>query len=171
MLMRLRHFPRPRALCRNSSPSPTSANSKSKSASGFFAAFIIADHYGITGLFTFYLPAARAALPAQPLVYCVDSDEPKNQFFFWPEYRYQGSRRGQNAIFITDIGLPPLQPGWFGKWVKSQPVAYADAPPPLPLPPRMRKEFESVTDLGEFEIKIGNRVFRRLHLWACRDLK
>ena len=35
----------------------------------------------------------------------------------------------------------------------------------------MLQEFESVTDLGEFEIKIGNRVFRRLHLWACYNLK
>jgi hypothetical protein len=32
-------------------------------------AFIIADHYGMTGLFTFYLPQARTALPARPLVY------------------------------------------------------------------------------------------------------
>jgi hypothetical protein len=34
---------------------------------------------------------------------------------------------------------------------------------------RIAQEFESVTDLGEHEIfsKYGDRVFRRLHLWAC----
>ena len=133
-------------------------------------AFIIADHYGLTGLFTFYLPPARAALPSQPLVYCVDSDEPKNQFYFWPQYRYRDSRRGQNAIFVIDANLSPLEPGWFWKWLKSQPVDDADAPL-LPPPARMLKEFESVTDLGEFDIKIGNRVFRRVHLWACHNLK
>ena len=45
-------------------------------------AFIIADHYGMTGLFTFYLPQARAALPARPLVYCVDSDEAEKPIVF-----------------------------------------------------------------------------------------
>jgi hypothetical protein len=32
-------------------------------------------------------------------------------------------------------------------------------------------EFESVTDLGAFEIEIGDRIFRRVHLWACYNLK
>jgi hypothetical protein len=153
---------------------PTAAlveKEREKLAAEGLPAFIIADHYGATGLFTFYLPSARAALPAQPLVYCVDSDEPKNQFYFWPEYRYRDSRRGQNAIFVIDASLPPLKPGWFWTWLKSQPADYADAPPPLPPPLRMLKEFESVTDLGEFDIKIGNRVLRRVHLWACHDLK
>ncbi len=31
--------------------------------------FIIADHYGMAGQFTFYLPEARSALSAAPLVY------------------------------------------------------------------------------------------------------
>jgi hypothetical protein len=39
------------------------------------------------------------------------------------------------------------------------------------MPPRMLREFESVTDLGEFEIKIGKRVLRRVHLWACHNLR
>ena len=134
-------------------------------------AFIIADHYGMTGLFTFYLPQARAALPAGPLVYCVDSDEPNNQFYFWPDYDYCAQRRGQNAIYVSELDPYPLEPGWFWKWLTHQTVGYAKVPPPFPMPPRMLREFESVTDLGEFEIKIGNRVFRRLHLWACHNLK
>jgi 4-amino-4-deoxy-L-arabinose transferase-like glycosyltransferase/membrane-associated phospholipid phosphatase len=136
-------------------------------------AFIIGDHYGITGLCTFYSPPARAALksrPLVPLVYCVESDEPRNQLFFWPEYRYRDNRKGQNAIFVTDF-LSPLEPGWFWKWLKHQPVGYGPPPPPRHMPPRLAQEFESVTDLGEFDIKIGNRTFRCLHLWACYNLK
>jgi 4-amino-4-deoxy-L-arabinose transferase-like glycosyltransferase/membrane-associated phospholipid phosphatase len=133
-------------------------------------AFIIADHYGLTGLCTFYSPPARAALKSGPLVYCVDSEEPNNQFYFWPEYRYRDNRKGQNAIFAADF-LYPLESGWFWKWLKHQPVGYGETPKPLPLPPHMVKEFESVTDLGEFEIKFGSRVFRRVHLWACYNLK
>ena len=125
----------------------------------------------MTGLFTFYSPPARAALKSGPLVYCVDSEEPVNQFYFWPEYRYRDNRQGQNAIFVRDLGLCPLEPGWFWKWLKRQPVDSADAPPPLPPPPRISQEFESATDLGEFEIKSGNRVFHRVHLWACYNLR
>jgi hypothetical protein len=134
-------------------------------------AFIIADHYGITGLFTFYSPSARAALKSQPLVYCASSDAPKNQLFYWPEYRYENNRRGQNAIYVSDRNLRRLEPGWVWKWLKRQPVGDDETPAPAPMPPRLLHEFESVTDLGEFEIKYGNRVFHRLHLWACYDLK
>jgi hypothetical protein len=134
-------------------------------------AFIIADHYGMTGLFTFYLPRAKAALPSEPLVYCADSDEPQNQLYFWPEYDYRAHRQGQNAIFAGEIDPYRLEPGWLWKWLTHQTVGYATVPPLFPMPPRMVQEFESVTDLGEFEIKIGDRVFRRLHLWACYNLK
>ncbi len=133
--------------------------------------FIITGHYGMTGLLTFYSPPARAALKSDPLVYFEDSDGPKNQFYFWPEYRYRDNRRGQDAIFAGESGPGPLEPGWFLKWLKREPGAPAGSPAPLPLPPRMLQEFESVTDLGEFEIKYGNRVFHRVHLWACHNLR
>jgi 4-amino-4-deoxy-L-arabinose transferase-like glycosyltransferase/membrane-associated phospholipid phosphatase len=144
---------------------------REKLEAGGKPAFILADHYGMTGLFTFYLPQARAALPAGPLVYCVDSDEPKNQLFFWPDYDYRAQRQGQNAIYVSELDPYPLEPGWLWKWLTHQTVGYATVPPPFPKPPRMLKEFESVSDLGEFEIKIGKRVFRRLHLWACYNLR
>jgi 4-amino-4-deoxy-L-arabinose transferase-like glycosyltransferase/membrane-associated phospholipid phosphatase len=136
-------------------------------------AFIIADHYGMTGLCTFYSPAARAALKSRPLVYCVDTAVPKNQFYFWPEYRYRDSRKGQNAIFVAELDLYRLEPGWFWKWLGHQPVSRAEPPfrPPRMLNEYVLPEFESVTDLGEFDIKIGSRTFRRLHLWACYHLK
>ncbi|MGB8370144.1 MAG: glycosyltransferase family 39 protein [Limisphaerales bacterium] len=144
---------------------------REKLEAGGKPAFIIADHYGMTGLFTFYLPQARAALKAGPLVYCVDSDKPENQFYFWPDYDYRAQRQGQNAIYVSELDPYPLEPGWFWKWLTHQTVGYGEVSPPFPLPPRMLQEFESVTDLGEFEIKIGKRVFRRVHLWACHNLK
>jgi membrane-associated phospholipid phosphatase len=134
-------------------------------------AFIISDHYGMAGLFSFYLPEAKAALKSVPLVYCVDSDKPINQFYFWPQYDYRAQRIGQNAIFVTELDPYPLESGWLWKWLRRQNVDYAEIPAPFPKPPRMLDEFKSVTDLGEYEIKLGDRVFRRLHLWACYDLK
>jgi 4-amino-4-deoxy-L-arabinose transferase-like glycosyltransferase/membrane-associated phospholipid phosphatase len=133
-------------------------------------AFIIAGHYGITGLFSFYIPQARAALKSGSLVYCVDSDEPANQFYFWPEYDYRAHRKGQNAIFISEAGLYKLESGWVWKWLAHEPVKRI-TPPPVTLPTRIAEEFESVTDLGERDIMIGDRVFHRQHLWACYNLK
>jgi hypothetical protein len=133
--------------------------------------FIIAGHYGITGLYSFYIPQARAALKSGPLVYCADSDEPENQFHFWPEYNYRDQRKGQNAIFAAEAGLYKLEDGWVWKWLAHQPVNHAGTPTPAPLPSRIAQEFESVTDLGEQDIKIGDRVFHRVHLWACYNLK
>ena len=112
-------------------------------------------------VFVLYAAGAKAALKSEPLVYCVDSDEPQNQFYFWPEYNYRAHRKGQNAIYVTELDPYPLERGWLWKWLKHQPVNYAEIPPPFPKPPRMLKEFESVTDLGEHEIKLGDRVFRR----------
>jgi membrane-associated phospholipid phosphatase len=137
-------------------------------------AFIIADHYGITGEFSFYLPSAHAAaLTGTPLVYCIDSDEPENQLYFWPEYSYRANRKGDNAIFVSELDPYALESGWLWKWLTHQKINYTDpAPtrPPLSLK-RIAPEFESVTDLGEDEINLGGRVFRRVHLWACYNLK
>jgi len=134
-------------------------------------AFIITEHYGMTGLLTFYSPPARAALKSTPLVYFMESESPLNQFFFWREYRYRDSRQGQNAIYVKELGLRPLASGWFGKWLNHQPVDDGNATPPLTRPISDFREFESVRDLGEFEVKYGDRVFHRFHLWACYNLR
>jgi len=134
-------------------------------------AFVISDHYGMTALFSFYLPNARAALKSEPLIYCVDMGVPKNQLYFWPEYDYRAHRKGQNALYVYETDNPSLEHGWIWKWLLHQPVAYGSFPPPVPTPPQALEQFESVTDLGEFQIKLGDRVFRRLHLWACYGLK
>jgi 4-amino-4-deoxy-L-arabinose transferase-like glycosyltransferase/membrane-associated phospholipid phosphatase len=134
-------------------------------------AFIICGHYGITGLYSFYIPRAKAALPSEPLVYALDTDTPQNQFYFWPEYNYSRSRRGQNAVFVSEVERYPLENGWFWKWLKHQPVQYGEIPPPPSAPQNLLQQFVSVTDLGERDIKLDSRVLHRVHLWACYDLK
>lgn len=135
-------------------------------------AFIIADHYGLTGLLSFYSPPAHKALMhSQPLVYCVDSDVPLNQFYFWPEYDYRATRKGENAIYVTHIDPPRPEPGWFWQWIRHRPFSYDTRVTPVPVPPRPAQEFASVTDLGVQDVKIGDRDFHRVHLWACYNLK
>ena len=133
--------------------------------------FIISDHYGMAGLFSFYLPAARASLRPQPLVYYQTSPKADNQLWFWPEYRYGSQRTGQNAIYVSELDPYPLETGWLWKWLARKEVRYANVPPPTPAPSSLVEEFESVSDLGVKEIKLGHRVFRRVQLWECRNLK
>ncbi|HEY1661148.1 MAG TPA: glycosyltransferase family 39 protein [Verrucomicrobiae bacterium] len=144
---------------------------REKLATNGSSAFIICSHYGDAGLFSFYLPNAKSALKSEPLVYSVDSTEPQNQFYFWPEYNYHTARQGQNAVFVSQIDPYPLEKGWVWKWLAGEPIGYKSVPPPETILPEIAGDFQSVTDLGEREIKIGDRVFHREHLWACYDLK
>ena len=108
-------------------------------------AFVIGDHYGITSLLTFYTPTAKAAAARAPIIYCVASDEPVNQFYFWPGY---SARKGEDAIFVqkTDEPHPP--------------------------PRRLRQEFETVSDLGMRPVYDNHGVeIRRIQLFACRRLR
>ena len=50
-----------------------------------------------TSLINFYLPEARTNVIRNPLVYCLSSEGPANQYHYWPGY--QDSRKGQNALF------------------------------------------------------------------------
>jgi Dolichyl-phosphate-mannose-protein mannosyltransferase len=137
------------------------------------ATFIIADHYGLTGLLSFYLPAGRPVPGQPPLVYCVSSPEPHNQLFFWPEYRYRESRTGDDAIFATELDPQPLEKGWVAKWWRREPILPGVDDPLNPPPPALVREFESVADLGVHGVFINGQpnVYRRLHLFACRNLK
>jgi membrane-associated phospholipid phosphatase len=136
-------------------------------------AFIIADHYGTTGLYSFYSPSARIAANArQPLVYCLDSDAPINQFYFWDHYDYRAHRRGQDAIFVLRLDPYPLEHGWLWKWLQREPVQYGDIPPPRLAPERITAEFETVTNLGVREISLHDgRVFQRVQIFGCYHLK
>ena len=135
-------------------------------------AFIIADHYGTTGLYSFYSEPARvAAKSATPLVYCVDSDQILNQFPFWDSYNYRQHRHGENAIYVVRLDPYPLESGWIGKWLRQQKVS-----PVVPAPRiesyRMTAEFESVTNLGVREIPIEDgRIFQRVQIFGCYHLK
>jgi 4-amino-4-deoxy-L-arabinose transferase-like glycosyltransferase/membrane-associated phospholipid phosphatase len=134
-------------------------------------AFIICSHYGITGLYSFYIPQARRDVESdKPLVYSADWTTPENQFYFWPEYNYLASRKGQNAIFISEAGLYKLEKDWPWKWLTHQEISRTE-PPAEKISPDIAQQFQSVKDLGERDVKIGNRVFHRIHLWACYDLK
>jgi hypothetical protein len=106
--------------------------------------FIIADHYGIAGLISFYMPAAKAGVPNEPLVYSRSSDKPENQFYFWPGYV---RRTGQNAIFVQESHTPK------------------------PPPERIQKEFATLTDLGIHDIRYRDRVIHQIQLFECRDLR
>jgi membrane-associated phospholipid phosphatase len=135
-------------------------------------AFIIADHYGTTGLYSFYSPPARDAANAHaPLVYGVDSTEIINQFPFWPEYNYAELRRGQNAIFVLHRSPYKLEHGWVWKWLRGEPAHFREIPPPQPAY-RAAIEFESVTNLGVREIRLDDgRVFQRVEIFGCYHLK
>ena len=109
--------------------------------------FIIAGHYGLTGLLTFYMPEARASLPGTPLVYPRTTSRPKNQFWFWPEYRYPDFRKGQNAIYVAEVNESER------------------------LPPEVAGQFTSVKDLGLLNVRGGKRTVRMLQLWECRGLR
>jgi hypothetical protein len=110
--------------------------------------FIIADHYGLVGEISFYLPEARAAVTKEPLVFYQTSPVPVNQFYYWPGYE---DRKGQNAIFIRELERDRT-----------------DDPPP---PPELQREFESVTALGVREVLYHGRVLRPLQIYACRGLR
>ena len=95
---------------------------------------------------------------------------PENQFYFWPGYR--GRRTGENAIYVVELDLFHLADGWVWQWLAGSEVPYASAPaPPPPLPESLRAEFESVTDLGVREIHYRGRLFRRVQLYECRNLR
>lgn len=133
--------------------------------------FIIADHYGMAGQLSFYLPEAKSAVrEGETFVYAKTQMQPRNQFYFWPGYRAQ--RRGQNAIFVDELSAPKLARGGWRNWLRGKGRIYSNTPPAKPtLPSLVRNEFESATDLGVYEIKYRGRVFRRVQLYACRNLQ
>jgi 4-amino-4-deoxy-L-arabinose transferase-like glycosyltransferase/membrane-associated phospholipid phosphatase len=104
--------------------------------------FVVADHYGLTSLLTFYTPSAKKNIDAQ--IFVVTTDVPHNQFYFWPNYL---SRAGENALFVQR----------------------ADSQ--TDFPPELTKQFESIEDLGFREILYRGQVFHHVSLYACRNLR
>jgi 4-amino-4-deoxy-L-arabinose transferase-like glycosyltransferase len=110
--------------------------------------FIVAAHYGLVGQLTFYTPEARAKVKHDPYIFYQSAERPENQFYFWPGYTV---RKGQNAIFVQE-----------------QKLGSATAEK---LPPVIEREFESIQDLGLRQVEYRGRIFRTLHLYACRNLR
>lgn len=136
-------------------------------------AFIIADDYGTTGLYSFYSPAARAAVGSpEPLVYVNRGEKPSNQFYFWDEYNYLKHRTGDNAIYVKQVSYYKMEAGWWRKWMKKHPFNYRDIPAPYPVPSFLTRQFTTVTNLGVREIAIEDgRVFHRVQIFGCYGLK
>jgi hypothetical protein len=111
--------------------------------------FIIADHYGITGEISFYLPEAREKVKTDPIVYYHSSEEPENQFYFWPGY---SNRKGENAVYVHELDR--------------------DNPTPSAAPQRLQQEFDSVTDMGITNVMYHGRfLLRPFQIFACRGLR
>jgi hypothetical protein len=131
--------------------------------------FIIGAHYEVTSLLSFYIPEARTNIVRDPLVYYLTSSSPENQYYYWPGYR--SSRKGQNALFVQERGLPSMVDGWFLKWLKGE-TDLSEEPEPNHPPPRLlTSEFESVKDLGRFNAYYRGRVFHNYEIYECRNLK
>jgi hypothetical protein len=104
-----------------------------------------------------------------PLVFYRVTQKPDNQFYFWPNYL---NRAGQNAIYVREIDKPRLRPGWFPLWWNQSGDLYVNGiPETRPLPPEVRQEFESISDLGIKDMVAGGNVVRRIQLFECRNLR
>ena len=102
--------------------------------------FVIGGHYGVTSQMAFQL--RRDGVES----FCLPSNTPKNQFYFWPGYE---NRRGENAIFISVAG---------------------DAKP-QPPPAQLAEQFASVTPAGVFPVNYYGQTIRWLQLYECRNLR
>lgn len=141
--------------------------------------FLIGGHYGTTGLLSFYIPEARTNVATNPLVYYLSTTNAENQFYFWPGY--EGNRTGQNAIYVKELSLPSLITGtrahwfldnWIFRWLKGEPWKNLDAhlPEPKAPPAVLLEEFDSVKDLGLYQVHYHDRVFHIIQLFECRNL-
>jgi 4-amino-4-deoxy-L-arabinose transferase-like glycosyltransferase len=133
--------------------------------------FVIAHHYGVTGLLSFYLPGAKPTAGQPPLVYALLGAVPENQFYFWPEYRYQNFRAGQNAIFVVEVGRPRYSiKGWLQSLVSGSAQSPPTAPAGDPVHPAMLVQFDEVKDLGVLPIYSRGQIYRWVQLFECRNL-
>ena len=98
------------------------------------------------------------------------SRQPRNQFYFWPDYQEQ--RAGQNAIFVQSIDSPGLVDGWFWKWLREGDSPGLDRPlnPQSPAPPsELTRQFRKIEDLGPLIVFHRERPFHYFHLYFCLD--
>jgi hypothetical protein len=113
--------------------------------------FIIGGHYQIIGELTFYTPAARAVVRDHPYIFYMWSKEPANQFYYWPGYEDDPSRKGQNALYVREYS-----------------ATKGEMEPP---PKVITDEFDSVTEMVETKIVHEGQFVRRIQIFACRGLR
>lgn len=126
--------------------------------------FVLAGHYGMTGLLTFYWPEARERVSTQPLVFVTRLGDPanpdwlvvRNQFDLWPHFEYRDFK-GANALFVQPRRAREARDG--------------EAPAPTPPPPEIVEAFESVRSLGVFPVKFKGRIQRWIEVYECRGLR
>jgi hypothetical protein len=131
--------------------------------------FIIGGHYGTTGLLSFYIPEAKTNVAENPIVYFLTSTNAVNQFYFWPGYKE--NRTGQNAIYVKELAMPPLIKGWPWKWLAGETNLLRHESSPKPAPDVLLQEFDSVTDLGLYDVQYRGRAFHIIQLFECRNLR
>jgi hypothetical protein len=67
--------------------------------------------------------------------------------------------------------MPPLVKGWVLKWLNGETNLAASPPKSQPPPQILVGEFESVTNLGQFDALYDGRVFHTLQIYECRNLR
>lgn len=129
--------------------------------------FVIGGHYGITSQLAFHLPKTESGLPDHSNVYCLTTEHPENQYYFWPGY---AARHGQNALYVTVLGNPRRSPAeLLHDFISDQ--SNTNPPAALPSPEVLTQQFASVTSLGVQPVQYRGRILRWVQLFACRDLK
>lgn len=111
--------------------------------------FLLTGHYGLAGQFSFYIPEAKAALTSRPLVYPRYTSTARNQFYFWPEYRYWETRKGHSALYV----------------VQREEGKQRD------VPDEVSAQFETVQDLGTRTIVERGQVVHTLQLYLLKNLR
>ncbi len=136
-------------------------------------AFIIADHYGTTGLYSFYSPPARAAANAHtPLVYCLIPISRSTSFPFGTNTITARIVEAGMPFLFCDSNLTSWNTAGLENGCATNRSATAKSPHREPVPDRIAGEFETVTNLGVREIKLRDgRIFQRVQIFGCYHLK
>ena len=109
--------------------------------------FVLADHYGLTSLLTFYIAEARANVPEKRMVFYPWTAHAENQYYFWESYT---GRVGHTAIYVQQLRKSKV---------------------PSPIPEHLARQFESIEELGVRQVRFKDQVIREVQLFACRGLK
>ena len=131
--------------------------------------FVIGDHYGITSLMTFYIPEAKLRAANDALVFVMPSETPLNQYFFWPGYRE--SRKGQNAIFVSQRDDAEFVSEWKSKWWRGETNLFEPVGGSEPAPSWLTNQFEFVQSIGVREIKRRGQTYQVIEMYECRNLR